>query len=261
MRLARTTALVTGAGVRLGRAIALGLAEAGCDVCVHFGRSREEAEDTAAAIQALGRKAEPLQADLADPRQIDRLFETVGNAFGRLDVLVNSAASFERERFEDITTEAWDLVQAVNVRAPFLCSQRAAALMRSSESRMGALGEPRAPGAIVNLGDLAGITTWQGYAHHGVSKAAVLHLTRVTARELAPDVRVNALVPGPILPPPGESVDSAAWRDRGTRLPLRRTGRPGHVVDAVLFLARNDFVTGATILVDGGEHLLPGGRS
>lgn len=261
MILTDTVALVTGAGRRLGRAIALGLGEAGCDLVVHYGTSRQGAEDTAGEIRAGGRTAETARADLSDPGEIAGLFEAVEARFGRLDILVNSAASFERAPFDDITAEAWDAVLDVNLRAPFLCAQRAARLMRRTGGRRGLLDEAAAPGAIVNLADHAGVTTWRGYAHHGVSKAGLLHLTRIAARELAPDVRVNAVIPGPILPPPGESPDSEAWRARGERVPLRRTGDPAHVVEAVLFLARDDYVTGAELFVDGGERLLPGGRA
>ncbi|MDX1577465.1 MAG: SDR family oxidoreductase [Gemmatimonadota bacterium] len=260
MKLPGTVALVTGAGKRIGRAVALALAEDGCDVFVHYGRSEEAAERTAADIRGMGRRAETGSADLADPSAIDGLFEAAADRFGRLDILVNSAASFARRPFDEIDAEAWDAVQAVNVRAPFLCTRRAALLMRTVADRPGSLGEAGAPGAVVNFGDLAGVTTWKGYAHHGVSKAGVLHLSRVAARELAPDVRVNAVVPGPILPPPGESADSESWRRKGERVPLARTGDPSHIASTVRFLVENDFVTGATIFVDGGENLLPGGR-
>jgi NAD(P)-dependent dehydrogenase (short-subunit alcohol dehydrogenase family) len=156
---------------------------------------------------------------------------------------------------------------ALNLRAPFLCSQAAARLMRASGRATGArgstgggLGATGVPGLIVNVSDISGLNPWRGYAHHGVSKAALLHLTRVAARELGPHVRVNAVVPGPILPPPGEEEGSDAWRRRGERLPLGRTGQPQDVGEAVVFLARNDFITGETIVIDGGERLLAGGR-
>lgn len=259
MQLTDTVALVTGAGHRLGRAIALGLAEAGCHVMVHFGRSDEDAEETARRIRLGGREAETASADLADPQAIESLFERIEARFGRLDVLVNSAATFERSPFEAITADAWDAVHRVNLRAPFLCTRRAASLMRASERRSEG-DEGDAPAAVVNLADLAGVTTWRGYAHHGVSKAGLLHLTRVSARELAPEVRVNAIVPGPILPPPGESRESASWRAKGARVPMAKPGEPAHVAGAVVFLARNDYVCGATLFVDGGEHLLAGGR-
>jgi len=259
MKLQDTVVLVTGAGHRLGRALALGFARAGADVLVHYRRSHEAAEETADLIRSLGRRAEIGRADLAEPDEIEALFERLDARFGRLDVLVNSASSFERRAVDEITPGQWDAVHAVNLRAPFLCAQHAARRFGQS-ARFGSGGTPGAAGAIINLADMAGVAVWKGFSHHGVSKAGVLHLTRVLARELAPDIRVNAIVPGPILPPPGESVQSDAWRKRGLRVPLQRAGDPGDVADTALFLARNDYVTGSTIFVDGGENLLPGGR-
>ncbi len=259
MKLDGCVSLVTGAGHRLGRAIALALARAGSGVVVHYRRSREESEATAGDIRALGRECVTIQADLARPSEIESLFLGVAERFGRLDVLVNNAASFERRPFDEISLEEWDRVMAVNLRAPFLCSQHASRLMRGVERPMSD-GEPGAPGLIVNLGDLSGLRPWVGYAHHGVSKAGLLHLTRVTARELGPAVRANAVVPGPILPPPGEDLEGPEWKRRGTRLPLGRTGEPAQIGDTVVFLAENDFVTGEMIVVDGGESLIAGGR-
>lgn len=258
MHLLDTVALVTGAGHRLGRAIAVGLADAGCHVVVHYGRSREAAHETSDMIRAAGREALMLSADLASPDEIDALFCAIGERFGRLDVLVNSAATFEQIRFEELSVEAWDAALAVNTRAPFLCTQYAACLMRETETRPGD-GLERAPASIVNIGDMAGVTSWIGYAAHGVSKAGLLHLTRLTARELAPDVRVNAIVPGPILPPAGQEVDEEAWARKGSRVPLGRPGDPSRIADSVVFLSTNDYVTGDVMFIDGGEHLLPGG--
>jgi len=261
MILQDTVALVTGAARRLGRAIALGLAREGCHVVVHYGRSREAAQETSDAIREMGREALTFAADLAQPGQIEALFSGVEDRFGRLDVLINSAASFGRKPFEEITVEDWDAAQAVNARAPFLCIQRAACLMRGTAGRVTSSGDPDAPAAVVNFGDMSGVTTWRGYVHHGVSKAGILHLTRLTARELGPDIRVNAIVPGPVLPAPGEAVDSVSWAAKGERVPLGRTGEASHIVDSVVFLTKNDYVTGDTLFVDGGEHLLPGGRA
>lgn len=251
---------MTGAGRRLGRAIALALGRAGCDVAVHYRSSRAAAEATVAELRALGRDAEALGADLTKPADIDALFADLASRFGGLDILVNSAASFERAALADIGWEDWDRVLAINARAPLLCLQRSLPLFAARARRPGRQDGARAPAAVINLGDLSGQTPWRGYAHHGASKAALLHLTRCAARELAPEVRVNALVPGPILPPPGEEEGDPAWEARGQRLPLGRTGRPEEVADAVLFLARCEFVTGVALLVDGGEHLLSGGR-
>ena len=254
MKLAGSVSLVTGAARRLGKQIAAALARRGSHVAVHYGSSRDEAETTAAELRRLGVEAEPVAADLRRPEEIDRLFERLGERFGRLDLLVNSAASFERGPFEEIGRAAWDEVQALNLRAPFLCMQRAAALMRRDPRRAGL------PAAVVNVADLSGLLAWSDQGHHGASKAGLLHLTRLAARDLAPDVRVNAVVPGPILPPPGMAGDDPVWRETVDRLPLRRAGRGEEVGEAVAFLAASDFITGATLVVDGGESLLGAGH-
>lgn len=250
MKLQGQVALVTGAAKRLGRAIALRLAADGADVVVHYGSSGDEAEATVSEIRAGGVESWSYSADLSHPAEIERLFAEIEARAGRLDVLVNSAASFVRQPLDQITTGDWDNVMAVNLRAPFLCSQHAAHLMRKVE-RPG-----NVPAAIINLADLSGVQAWRNYTHHSVSKAGVLHLTKTLARELAPDVRVNALVPGAILPPPGMESDSAEWHAIGKRVPLSRTGDADDVTSAVGFLVASDFVTGVAIEVDGGEHLV-----
>lgn len=247
-------ALITGGGRRLGRGITEALAAAGCRVIIHYGRSRDQAEATAEELRARGSEAQCLSADLADVAQIESLFQSVEERFGRLDILVNSAASFRQQALTEIEAEDWDHVMAVNLRAPFLCLRQAVPLMRES-ARQQAL-----PAAAVNIGDLSGVLAWPGYAHHGVSKAGLLHLTQVAARELAPQIRVNAVIPGPILPPPGADSDSDSWRDLSDGLPLARSGHPSEVGAAVVFLAANDFVTGESIRVDGGEQLLGAGH-
>ncbi len=241
-------ALVTGAGRRLGRAIALGLAERGSQVIVHYHRSAAAAQEVVAEIGRRGGAAVAIEADLADPAAIERLFEAAVSGWPGLDVVVNNAASFERQAFDQISPADWDRVLALNLRAPFLVIQYAARLMGGSARS--------APGLVVNVADLSGIQVWHEYVQHGVAKAGLLHLTRLAARELAPEVRVNAVVPGAVLPPPGLAETDEAWLDLGQRLPLRRVGKPQDVVHAVCFLAENDFVTGAVIPVDGGEHLV-----
>ena len=246
--------MVTGGGLRLGRAIAESLAEAGCLLVIHYGRSRQAAEATVEALRAQGAEAVCLGADLADESQIDELFRRVESSVGRLDILVNSAATFEKAAMRGVTAADWDRVMAVNLRAPFLCIRRAESLMRRSP-RSG-----EAPGSVINVGDLSGVLPWPGYAHHGVSKAGLLHLTRIASRELAPEIRLNAVVPGPILPPPGVDEENEDWRSLTDRIPAGRSGSPAEVGAAVVFLATNDFVYGETIYVDGGEHLLGAGH-
>jgi len=249
MNLDGKVALVTGAARRVGRAVALGLARRGAGVVVHYGRSEDAARKTAQEIRALGVPCWLAPADLRDPDAIDRLFEELRGDPPRLDLLVNSAASFESKPFAEISAAEWDAVLALNLRAPFLLTQRAAAWIRESER------PEDESGLVVNLADLSGVQAWRGFAHHGVSKAGLLHLTRVAARELAPAVRVNAIVPGAILPPPGMDEDSALWRETAQRVPLRRTGTPDQVAHTVVYLAENEFATGAVVNLDGGERL------
>lgn len=243
----RGVALVTGAGHRLGRKIALTLGEAGFDVVVHYRSSSDGARETGAKIEDLGRTAWLVAADLALPEGIDHLFAEVESRAGRLDVLVNSAAGFDSRSFDAVELEDWEQTMAVNLRAPFFCTQRAARLMRRNECG----------GSVVNLADHAGVSPWLGYSVHGISKAGLVFLTRSAARELGPRVRVNAIVPGPILPPPGEDPTDEAWVHRGDHLALGRTGDPEDIAGAVLYLVDAGYVTGAVLPVDGGEHLTP----
>lgn len=241
-------ALVTGSAHRVGKAIALALAREGAHQVIHYGNSANAARQTCEEIEALGVKAFSVSADLAQPAAIDALFDAIDERFGRLDVLANSAASFTRQPFDEVTPESWDAALAINTRAPFLATQAAARLMRRTERE--------SPALVINIVDLAGVYPWRGYIQHGVSKAALRHLTTISARELAPDVRVNALILGPILPPPGVADDSPQWHKMEQSVPLERSAEPAEVGEAVVALARNDFITGAELRVDGGEGLL-----
>ena len=250
MDLERKVALVTGGAHRVGKAIALALADAGANLVIHYGGSEDEAHETVREIKSRGAQAIAVQADLSDPAALAALFEAVQERFERLDVLVNSAANFVKQPFDEVAPEDWMKVMQVNLRAPFFCTQHAARLMR-------AVRRPAdQPAAIVNISDLAGLYPWRDFAVHGIAKAGVLHLTRTTARELGPEIRVNAIVPGAILPPSNMSPDSARWRHMGESVPLQRTGDPKYVAQTVVFLAHNDYITGAAIPVDGGEHLI-----
>jgi NAD(P)-dependent dehydrogenase (short-subunit alcohol dehydrogenase family) len=248
MKLTGSIALVTGAAHRVGKAIAVELAREGGHIALHYGTSGDAARNTAAEIAKLGVEAFPIQADLSKPASIEALLASVSDHFGRLDVLVNSAASFEKRAFDDITAEDWDRVLAINLRAPFLVTQMATRLMNQAKRD--------AAGLVVNIADLSGVQAWVGYAHHGVSKAGLIHLTKIAARELAPGIRVNAIVPGAILPPPGVDADSPEWRNAARHVPLQHAGSPQDVGRSVVFLAQNDFITGAILPVDGGADLL-----
>jgi NAD(P)-dependent dehydrogenase (short-subunit alcohol dehydrogenase family) len=233
-------ALVTGAAKRLGRAIALHLAREGSDVVVHYHDSRPEAEELVSQIAKIGRRAICLTADLAKKSDIDKLFDNTDKEFGRLDILVNSASNFLHADFASITEEIWDAVLDVNLKAPFFCSQGAAPLLKKNN------------GVIINLSDVAGFLGWTGYIPHSVSKAGVSMLTRVLAKALAPEIRVNAIAPGTITMP-GDPPELAS--DFIKRAPLQRTGTTDDVTAAISFLINSPFITGEVLILDGGRSL------
>jgi pteridine reductase len=237
----RKVALVTGGAVRVGRTLSLGLAEAGYDVVVHYHSSAAPAREVARRIGELGRQELLVAGDLASATDVTALAHAVVERFGRLDLLVNSAASFEQANLLEVEAEDWDRVMGVNLRGPFLLVKETAALL--AESR----------GAVVNILDLGAIQPWTLHPHHAVSKAALLHLTRVLARVMAPHVRVNAVVPGTVLPPDDHSA-AARERERA-RTPVGRLGAPEDVLRAVLFLAASPFISGEALVVDGGRSL------
>jgi NAD(P)-dependent dehydrogenase (short-subunit alcohol dehydrogenase family) len=237
----RKVALVTGGAVRLGRAVTIGLAEAGYDVMVHYHSSEGAAAETARVVEGLGRRACTVRADLSGGEGVDRVVDAVTTAYGRLDLLVNGASSFEEAALLDVDEDAWDGVMALNLKGPFLVVRGAAELLRS------------AGGSVVNLVDLSAFQPWTRYPHHAVSKAGLMHLTRILARVMAPHVRVNAIAPGAVLPP-DDFDDEDRARERA-RTPVGRLGSPEDVVRTVLFLAASPFITGEVVVVDGGRSL------
>lgn len=242
MRLAGAAALVTGAGRggRLGQAIAIGLAQSGCDVAVHYHGSAQGAEQTASAIRAAGRRAELVAADLRDAAAARNLPDQAARAFKRLDIVVNSAAIMVQQAVESVTPESWDATLDLNLRAMFFVSQGAIPHLR------------RAKGKIVNIADLAGLEPWPTYLPHCVSKAGVIMLTKTLARALAPDIAVNAVAPGAVLLP--EEWDDKSREHIRATTPLARVGAPADVVAAVRFLlADTDYATGTILVVDGGR--------
>ncbi len=244
MDLKDKVALVTGAAHRVGRIIALALAARGAHLVIHYHRSAEQAEDTAAEVRTLGVQAETIRCNLEQPLEIDALFERIEALFGRLEVVVNSASAFQARDILEISIDDWNTVMAINLRAPFQIGQLAAHLMLARDTG----------GVIVNIADVAGQRPWRRYPHHSVSKAGLLMLTQVMAKSLGPAIRVNAVVPGPVLKP--ELMPDARWQRLGDALPLQRTGLPENVAQAVCALIENDFATGAILNIDGGDSLL-----
>ena len=241
MDIAGRVALVTGGGIRVGRALALALGERGAAVAVHHHASRRGAAEVVEAIIAAGGTARAVRADLRTADAASQLVSDVVGAFGRLDILVNSAAIMRRTPFGRTSVSDWDEIFALNLRAPFLLAQAAADALRATR------------GSVVNIADLAAFETWPGYIPHGLTKSGIVYLTRALARVLAPDVRVNAIAPGTVLLPEEFTAEEAAHLTATT--PLGREGTPADVVQAMLYLLAADYVTGETIVVDGGRHV------
>jgi len=236
-------ALVTGAGIRIGRAIALALGRAGAGVAVHHRSSSEGAEATAAEIRAAGSRAVVLSADLAEPDACRTLVRSAAEALGGLDLLIHSAANFHRARLEETDEAIWNDAMNLNTRAAFLLAREAASLLRAGHGR------------IVLISDLLAEKPLRNYAAHSVSKSAVEGLVRALAIELAPEVSVNGVAPGTVLVPEGTPPELAArWAEEA---PLRRNGDPSDVTATVLFLCGGpSFITGQVLRVDGGKSLV-----
>jgi NAD(P)-dependent dehydrogenase (short-subunit alcohol dehydrogenase family) len=230
-------ALVTGAAHRLGKVFALTLARQGFDIVLHYHHSSEEALQTQAEIESMGRQVRLFQADLTDPAQTQALPPDLES----LSVLVNSAAFMPAGNVEALTLENWDTTLDLNLRAPFLLAREAAKKMTAG-------------GLIVNITDVGAQKTWSRYPSYTVSKAALESLTRVLARAFAPRIRVNAIAPGLVLQ--SEVVTDDEWQRLIKRIPLRRAARPEELASALEFLLRNEYITGQTIVVDGGYSLL-----
>ncbi len=235
------SALVTGGARRIGRAIALALAEAGADVCITYLKSKDEAARTAKEIESLGCRALAVECDVRSEASVRRaIAETMGK-FERLDVLVNNAAVFETTPLDGITLDEWDAVFETNARGPFLVAREALASLRAAEGR------------IVNIGSLGGINAWAGHAHYCASKAALHSLTQSMAKAFAPEVSVNCVAPG-FVELDGR-LDEVTERF-AAKTPMGRNGTAEDVAQAVLFFATGPrFVTGQVLVVDGGLGL------
>lgn len=242
MDLSGKVALVTGGAIRVGRAIVLALAEAGADVVLDYHSSASDAAATCADVEARGRQVLAVQADVARADQVQALIDAAVARFGRLDVLVNSASLWKRTPWNELTEADWDRLLGVDLKGAFLCAKAAAPHLTA-----------HGDGAIVNIVDLSAFTPFPNLLPHSVAKAGLLNLTYALAMELAPAVRVNAVAPGPILPPP-DAVPELLGRLAGRTL-LERWGSPADVGQAVVFLVQASFITGVVLPVDGGERL------
>ena len=239
-KLSGKVALVTGAGKRLGRAVALRLAGEGADVAVHYRGSDAEATEVVAEIEKLGRRAVTMRAELTSVEEIRALVQSVAHEFGRIDVLVNSAANFLPSSVISTTEEIWDASLDTNVKGPFFLAQAAAPWLRRSN------------GVIVNFADTGGILGWPGYIAHSVSKAGMIMLTKTLAKAVAPEVRVNAIAPGTIT----MAGDPPEWEQEFVKsAPLKKTGTPEDIAEAVSYLVSAKFLTGHVLVLDGGRTI------
>ncbi|HQU36963.1 MAG TPA: SDR family oxidoreductase [Anaerolineales bacterium] len=230
-------ALVTGGAHRLGKSFALTLACLGFDIVLHYHSAVEEAIQTQGMLESLNCRVTLAPADLTDPQQIQSLVSNLQS----LDVLVNSAAFMPSGNVESLSLETWDSTLDLNLRAPFLLAQECAKKMTDG-------------GLIVNITDVGAQKAWSRYPSYTVSKAALESLTKILARALAPKIRVNAIAPGFVLQ--SDIVSADVWEKLISRVPLKRPARTEEVASALEFLVKNEYITGQTIVVDGGYSLV-----
>ena len=233
----KQTALVTGGAVRLGREIALALAQSGYNIALHYGRSVEAAQATKADIEALGVICHMCPQDLADVHALDGFIKTVYEQVENLTVLVNSASAYENSTITNTKIETFDTQFTVNLRAPFFLTK--------------AFARYCGVGNIINILDNKIMFNQFDYAAYLLSKKALAELTRMAAIEFAPDIRVNGIAPGVVMPAVSRSEEYVAWRV--SKIPLQKQGNPGNITRAIDFCLKNDFMTGQIIVVDGGE--------
>lgn len=237
------TALVTGAGKRVGKEIALALAAAGANLLVHYNTSSRASDEVAAEILSMGRKVDTIRGDLADPAQIDRIVSTISQHDIRVDILINSAAVYYPTPLGSVTSETWDQIQAINVRAPFLLSQ---ALGREMKLR--------GHGLIINISDCNLKRPYREFTPYFAAKAGLAIITETLALELAPEVRVNSISPGTVLPP---EESGPGFREQALkRSPLKIDGKPQDIAAMVVYLATHGrYITGSDFRIDGGATI------
>lgn len=238
-------ALVTGSAHRVGKAIALELARRGVHILVHYNSATDEqVKATMRDIRSHGVDAFAVQADISRPDGVAATFAALREHFNRLNILVNSAANFQRRDLTTLSLEDWEDTMRINLTAPFLCTQAAVPLLRANDP---------AGGAIVNICDGSALKPWTDFPHHSVSKAGLHMLSRVSAASLGPDnIRVNAIIPGLVLRP--DDLPPEQWEKNAQAVPLRRPGSAEDVARAVAYLCSEDWLSGVTLNVDGGEY-------
>jgi pteridine reductase len=236
-------ALITGSAKRIGRAVGVELARRGARIAVHYRSERTEAEETLRMIRNAGSEGVIFCAELTDNAAVERMFEDIRKAFNVLDILINNASIFSPATADNTTPDLWDSQLDCNAKAPFFVAQNAARMMRK-----------QGRGKIINIADVAGEVIWTGHLPYSISKAALIAVNRGLAKTYAPDIQVNAIAPGPILFP--EYYSDEDKKSAIERTLLKREGSPQDVINAVVFLIENDYITGEMIHVDGGRHLL-----
>ncbi len=243
MHLRKSTVLITGAAKRIGRHIALTLAQKGARILLHYNRSRSEAEQTADEIEKTGSSCVLIRADLSDPASITQMASEITRKHEKVDVLINNASAFFKTPLGSVSEKDWELLLNTNLKGPFFLSQVIGCRMKTNTG-----------GAIVNIADWSGIKPYKDYGPYCASKGGLITLTKSLARDLAPKVRVNAVAPGPVLKP-ADMSDTEAGHIAGLTL-LGRWGTPQDIANAAVLLIENDFMNGTVLVVDGGRSLL-----
>lgn len=243
MQIRDSVILITGAATRVGREVALALAERGAHIAFSYYAVEEPWQQTQAEIRARGVDCLAAQVEVRSADQVRGFIQAAADHFGRIDGLINNASVWLKAPFLEIKEADWDLAMDVNLKGPFLCAQAAAPIMLQ-----------QGHGVILNITDLSAFQVWPGYAHHAASKAGLVALTKSLAVELAPTVRVNAIAPGTVLLPPAAPPEKVQWAVENSL--LHRVGSPQDVAQLAMFLFENDFTTGATYFVDGGRSLV-----
>jgi NAD(P)-dependent dehydrogenase (short-subunit alcohol dehydrogenase family) len=243
MQIKDSLILITGAATRVGREVALTLAERGAHIAFTYYADDEPWRETCAEIEALGVRCLAGQVEVRDSAQVRAFVNKTLAEFGQIDALINNASVWLKSPFLEISEADWDMAMDVNLKGPFLCAQAIAPIMLKQER-----------GVILNITDLSAFQVWSGYAHHAASKAGLVSLTKSLAVELAPHVRVNAIAPGTVLLPPNPTPEKISWAVDNSL--VKRVGSPQDVAQLSIFLLENDFTTGAVYFVDGGRALV-----